>query len=814
MTGGVWGGVSRLIVRHPRYVALGAVVVALLLGVGVVGLDFETSQETLVDPGSQVSEDNVVYQDTFGGEPMLILLTGDVRAMASSGALDDVRAMEEALRDTGEFVSVIGPATALDFAAAQLAVAPDMILAATERDAEAAAEQAREAAADEGLPPAEQEAAAAAAADEARAEGTASAEEQLARLTAAGEPSLDNPGFVEFLIFQEDGDIRPALRDSFLDENHALVLARLPGNAPIAEQSQGVDAADEVVAEHPVTGMEVLASGPPVLLAEINDYLQGGMATLGAFAGGVMVVLLLVVFRVRWPLLPLGVVVVGLIAAFGAIGLLGIPLTLVTISALPILLGLGVDFAIQLHNRFEEERTEGRVPDEAAARTTRRIGPPVVLAMTAAVAGFLALQWSQVPMLRDFGQLLSVGVVALVLVALALAVPVLLLRDRRRPAVPEARVGLIERGVRRLTSLRPGATVPLLVAGVAIAGAGLAVEGGLPIQTDPEAWVDQDGKSVEDLRQLREGTGFSSELTVMVEADDVTTPEVTEWIYRFGTETVDRHPDVLLRATSMAALASGVHGTVPGGDDVPLLLSVAPEDPARFLISEDRTRANIVFPIGPVSLQERERVLDEIAADLDGDLAPPEGVEATTSGLAAVGVELVNGLEAGRRTLSLIAIGLVLAWLVVTTRTLVRPLLVIVPVVVAVGLSALVIDLFGIELTPLTTVVGPLVIAVCTEFSILVESRYVEDRVAGRSPSQAIAVGVVRIGRAFVASGLTLVGGFGVLALSPMPLLRDFGIVVAIDVVIALASTLLLLPPLLAWVDARGWLRLPATPES
>ena len=53
----------------------------------------------------------------------------------------------------------------------------------------------------------------------------------------------------------------------------------------------------------------------------------------------------------------------------------------------------------------------------------------------------------------------------------------------------------------------------------------------------------------------------------------------------------------------------------------------------------------------------------------------------------------------------------------------------------------------------------------------------------------------------FVASGLTLIGGFAVMALSPMPLLRDFGIVVAIDVVIALACALVIMPPLLRWTD-------------
>jgi hypothetical protein len=182
-------------------------------------------------------------------------------------------------------------------------------------------------------------------------------------------------------------------------------------------------------------------------------------------------------------------------------------------------------------------------------------------------------------------------------------------------------------------------------------------------------------------------------------------------------------------------------------------------------------------------------------------------VRATPAGLAAVAVELVNGLEAGRRTLSLTALALVLAWLLVALRSLTRALLVLVPVFVAVGLSSLAIDLAGIELTPLTTVAGPLVIAVGTEFSVLVLARYTEERELGRDPRAAVTDGVARLGRAFVASGLTLVGGFAVLMLSPMPLLRDFGIVVALDVLFALATTLVLLPPLLVWADEREWVR-------
>lgn len=783
-----WKWFSAIVRRRPGLTVGVALAGALVLGLGLPALDFVTSQETLVDPSSEAFEDNARYQDTFGGEAMMVLITGDIGTVTSPEGLAHIRALEEDLRSTGEFETVTGPAVVLDFAQAQLTVAPDMIAEASERDAAAAPDEATAAAV--------------------RAEFDAYLDRNLARVGAAGEPSLDNPAFVDFLLHDEDGEIRPVLRDTFIDEDHALVLVRLPGNASIEEQARGADAVDEVLARHPLDGVEVLSSGPPVLLREINDYLQGGMATLGAFALGVMVLLLLLVFRVRWALLPVAVVAVGLVAAFGAAGLAGLALTLVTISALPILLGLGVDFAIQFQNRFEEERGEGRGPDAAADVSLLQIGPPVAVAMIAAVAGFLALQRSAVPMIREFGSLLSLGVVVLILVALLTVVPTLLMRDRRHATTPVTRHHRMERVVGAVSSLPARAAVALLVVGSVIAVVGLVAEGGMEIETDPDRWIDQDGEAATGIRALEEGSGFTSELSILIEAPDVTAPEVAAWMQRFGEEEVERHDDVFLRATSMPGLATGVHGTTPGGNDMPALLSVAPDDISRSLVNEDRTKASLIFPIPRVPLAEREAMLDDIVADLDGDLAPPEGVTATPAGLVVTGVELVDGLEAGRRTLTLIALGLVLLWLLVVERHVLRALLTLVPVAVAVGASSLVIRAVGIELTPLTTVAGPLVIAVGTEFAVLVVARYVEERRMGRPPREAAATGVPRIGRAFVASGLTLLGGFAVLALSPMPLLRDFGIVVAIDVGLALASTLVVLPPLLVWADQRGWLGL------
>ena len=79
------------------------------------------------------------------------------------------------------------------------------------------------------------------------------------------------------------------------------------------------------------------------------------MLTLGLAALAVMAVVLSFIFRVRWRLLPLLAVLIGVLWAFSMLGLIGIDLSLVTISGLPILIGLGIDFAIQIHNRVEEE---------------------------------------------------------------------------------------------------------------------------------------------------------------------------------------------------------------------------------------------------------------------------------------------------------------------------------------------------------------------------------------------------------------------------------------------------------------------------
>ena len=175
------------------------------------------------------------------------------------------------------------------------------------------------------------------------------------------------------------------------------------------------------------------------------------------------------------------------------------------------------------------------------------------------------------------------------------------------------------------------------------------------------------------------------------------------------------------------------------------------------------------------------------------------------SGLAVVGVGLLENLEANLVELTWLSVGLVFLFLLIRLRSFTRAILSVVPVLIASGLATILIYVFGIELSPMTAVGGPLVVATCTEFTSLILLRYIEERRRGLDPREAIDVTAARTGRAFIVSAMTAIAGVAVIAFSSLPLLSNFGIFVALKITIALLAALVVLPPLIVWADRRNW---------
>jgi hydrophobe/amphiphile efflux-3 (HAE3) family protein len=495
--------------------------------------------------------------------------------------------------------------------------------------------------------------------------------------------------------------------------------------------------------------------------------------------------------------LALPLVGIGMVWAFGAFGYLGIPLNMVTISGLPILVGLGVDFAIQVHSRYEEEGTKGKAAPLSAALAG--VAPALAVALVAAAVGFLALRISPVPMIGQFALMLAVGVAVILVAVLALVPVALVWRDRRGGyRAPRSRRFGVERLVTGLTSAAGSRPAVIVGLSLVIAVTGFSLREQVPVESDPEKFVASDSPVLRDLHQLRDVAGTSADIGVMVEANDVLRADVLAWMADYEARELERHPGALLQSNSIASITGQVTGSTPTPDDVRAVMAAAPDGISSTFLDPDGTRAQMLFSVGHLSLDDQEELLAAMARDVD---APP-GVQVAASGLSVLGIETVRSLERDRAETTLAALTAVFLWLLVAFRSLRRALLALLPVVTAVGASTLAIYFLGVTVSALGALSGPLVIAVSTEFSVLILDRFDEERRRGRSPEEAVVTASQSIGRAFTASGLTIAGGFAALALSGFPLLSSFGTVVAVNIVAAMLCALVILPALLRHTGA------------
>jgi uncharacterized protein len=790
-----WSVLAVNLGKRAGLVSVIGLLVTVVLGLGITQLDFATGQDSYLNKGDRVYKDNVAYQDLFGGQAMLTVITMDqghtVDELFNAPGRKQFTQFHDALTKTGKVHGVITPLTIVNFA--------DALVQSPDGDpTKSIAGGATQTALGKETPGSPQQ--------QARAEDAAIT---LARLNAVpdSERTIDNPEWVKFLVYDNENQIRKAHRSFILDRTHAQIVVRLKGNESIEQEGAASDLVRAQAAKLSFDNASVVTTGAPILLKEINDYLRGGMLTLGGIAVAIMIVILLVLFDVRWRLLPLLVILVGVIWAFGLAGYLGIPLTIVTIAGLPVMLGVGIDYAIQMHARVEEEAILDRA-EHPIQETARNLGPALLVVTFDAIFAFLALRFAKVPMIRDFGLLLSVGIAVICLCSIILPLAILGIREHRSPTTgKDFREGPLGRLVVFLGRIPAAGAVPLAVAAVGIFFWGIAVENDLVLQTDPVQWVNQRSQSIKNLRTVEDETHSTSELGVFVQSEDVFSDEFTSFVHGFTRREVAEQNGKLLTGSSIETAVGdllavpGASDITPTGAEVKAAFDVAPRDLQVSSVSPDSTAFNIVFRAGPSSLEQRAPIVKEIR----DSTKTPEGITLTPSGLAVVGVGLLDNLEANRVELTYLALLFVFLFLAFRLRSIVRSLLSLVPVAIAVGLASIVAWAFNFKLSPMTAVGGPLVIAACTEFTSLILLRFVEERGRGYEPREAVDATAARTGRAFIVSALTAIAGVAVLSFSSLPLLRDFGRIVAMNVAIALLSALVVLPPMLVWADKRNW---------
>jgi len=734
---------------------LAAAVLSAVAVLGATRVEIRTSQDMLISTDSRVYKDYRRYESHFGGDSIYILLTGDLDALFSPANLTTAADLQHRLATDHRVKSIISPITFLEYAA-QLAQASSPGSTPNPED---------------------------------------------------GRGMLDDPQFIRSVVFTPGGDVNPQLARVIPDKQHAVMAVRLAGGLSVDEQKAAAKDINEVVDQYEFSNADVLVAGTPMLIRDIVDRVQRTMLLTVGLAVAFMVGVLFLVFPARWRILSLPLVLVGVLWVFGTMGFIGMPVSLVTMAGLPILIGLGTDFAIQFHNRYEEEVRRGDTPAAAVIDAISHIGPAVGIAVLATALGFITLLLSRVPAVRDFGVMLTFGVAILYVVAFFLLNSILYQRDRRRslgsasrtsrPSLPvfERLLGATARGAMRYP-------LPLIAVAALLAGAGLYADRHLPVQTDVEKLIPSSTPALVNLNKAREVV-TTTELPLLVEGEDLTRPEVLQWMASFQKEELSRHPELLTVDSPATVVASAGDEQIPPPDAVEETLAGLPEPVRDGLISPDGHAATVSFGVVLIPIENLNQLIDGMEHDLKDGLQPPAGVTVAPAGTLTLTARTVTLLTANRELITLVGVLAVTLGLLAVYRNLLRALMPVVPIGLVIGWSAGFMYLAGIDLNPLTAVMGALIIGIGTEFTVLLLERYYEEKAKGAAPREAMLTAVSRIGRAIGASGLTVTAGFATLIFSGFPALQDFGWVTVVTVLFALVSALVVLPPVVVWLDER-----------
>jgi len=529
--------------------------------------------------------------------------------------------------------------------------------------------------------------------------------------------------------------------------------------------------------------------------------------------GVLMIIALLLVFsHGRWALLPLPIVLLGIFWTFGAMGFFHIPMSMVTFAAFPIMIGIGIDYAIQFHNRIDEEMTKGKGILQAAVSTVSHVAIPVIIAMVITEAGFVSLLISSVPSIRDFGKVCIIGLIMCYLSALFVNVTVIYLSERRSPRKVDPKShseggSAIGAFIERTANFCVERWKPVLAVALIFALAGNYADMQADIETNAQNYIPQDLSPLIDLRHMKEVFGGTDAIQFMVQADDVTDPKNLKWIDDFGDYLLDFREDRTESVTSIATYIKAANdGVLP--DDRTRIREIINALPSSvrdsYLSGHDLALVDV--NVGDVQTNLGAEGMKRLIQSYEDDLTwmtPPPGISVRITGKQVVMTTVMDALTSGRVQMSLLGLVLIFVLLLVIYRDLIKALLPVLPMLVVIGWMGLVMYYGGIKYTPLTATLGALILGVGSEYAIMMMERFYEELPNVGNPHDALKIAANRIGSALMASGATTVFGFAALMASPFNIISNFGLVTVLSVLLALITTFTVFMVLMLRMETR-----------
>ena len=548
----------------------------------------------------------------------------------------------------------------------------------------------------------------------------------------------------------------------------------------------------------------------------------------------------------------------GTILGPGYLDIIGAPNQVSQIAPI-ILIGLGVDYAIHFTSRYREEIGSGNTVSGSATSTLKSVGIALTLATLATIVGFLTNIVSPLPELKDFGILVSAGIFFAFFLVMTFVPAIRTLLDRRAEKKENINVDAFSSsGDSVLNKIAASSgIIPkklkifALILLFAISGYGYFSFTNLETIFEFTDFLPEDDPVVQTLGLLTDefGGGFGETTSVLIEGDDLATPEAHNALIA-SINNLSEKENIVVYAGNVAAESvvatlgqllapqGAAPGAPPAMPDMALLGSLGSfgvdlmsgaqgidalkvketgdvQGLYEYLVDLDSEAflATLYFNEDNVVTAQQVRITTSAgslgAAQLRDDIydafQPMSSlgisIAATNDAIVTQSVsDLISESQFQSLIFAILAsmIFLILYYLIDIRKPFLG-VITILPVVAIVMGTYLGMYFLDIPLNPVTSTLSGLAIGIGVPFVIHVTNRFRETLLITDSPVDAVRTTLKTTGGSLFGSAFTTMAGFGILMTSSLKPFQQMGQVVVVALGFALVASILILPTLLVF---------------
>lgn len=556
-------------------------------------------------------------------------------------------------------------------------------------------------------------------------------------------------------------------------------------------------------------------TGPPVLNEAYSKGIYKESLTFGILT--VLVITLLLLFLLpskRYLIISLLSVAVPVSLLFGLITSLGFALNMISMLIPTILMVYSVSDAVHIINIYHKEGLVNKSLSKVQLLTLaiRKSLTPCFYTTLTTFVGYFALYLSPLPAFKNMGVFTCIGLVfsfILVYVITIIGFSFMNLNFEQAKPVLSIKKYSQYKFIDWLNSFTSQYKNTIIFSFTIVLLFGVYSVFQVNIDTNSRNLL-AEGKAKQDLRAVEVELGGSNRLQLNVSTinnEKIVNREAIKQLENFQNK-LDNNP-LIASPVSVITIKSFLEKRTPvlfqssiSEDKIQSTLAELDVNNNSFfkLFSEDLTTAGFTLTLKEMRTSELEQVLYDIKRDFEATF-DTSFYNLKINGFAVVFAQLNNFILETQFKSFFAAFFVAFLCLLIFIKSLKTTLLVLIPNILPLAILAIFMSLLNIPLDVTTAMITPIMLGIAMDDTIHLVYKYRRSKSIKGSPETRMNNAMGYTGNALFSTTIALVGGFLIISSSAVPSVRDFGLLCAITVAIALITDIFYLPALLKKFD-------------